>query len=77
MLCDILIVIEFVEAEKIKAGQSRDQSDRADHAKATLIYALSSGSLDLYRDTLMWTRRFVRDPVSFPAFNTGKINLYS
>lgn len=68
---------ESVEAKKKKATQSRDQDDRADHAKAALVYAISSGSLDLYGDTLMWARRFVRDPVSFQALQIDISNLYS
>ena len=42
---------------------SREQTDRAFFAKSALFYAIASGSLQLYSETLVWVRRFVRDPV--------------
>ena len=51
-----------VEELKTKALRSREQTDRAFYAKSASLYAIASGSLELYGDTVSWLRRFVRDP---------------
>jgi len=51
-----------VEARKAKAERSRDQADRLFYAKSALSFAAASGSQQLLSDTLMWTRRYLRDP---------------
>jgi hypothetical protein len=60
----ILTFLAGVEGQRNKAVKSREQKDRALHAKSALFHAISSGSLELYRNTLIWARRFIRDPVS-------------
>ena len=51
-----------VEELKTKALRSREQTDRTFYAKSASLYAIASGSLELYGDTILWLRRFVRDP---------------
>lgn len=53
-----------VKQQKEKAAKSREQPDRAFHAKFALLYAIASGSITLYGETLLWCRRWIRDPVS-------------
>lgn len=60
----LVLTREAVEERKRKAAISREQTDRAFFAKSALFYAIASGSLRLYSETLVWARRFVRDPVS-------------
>ncbi|KAL9038483.1 MAG: hypothetical protein Q9180_003109, partial [Flavoplaca navasiana] len=47
-----------------KSETSREQADRAFYAKSALFYAIASGSITLYHDTLTWSRRFVKDPMT-------------
>lgn len=56
-------LIKAIEERKRKAVTSRGQSDREFFAKSALFYAIASGSLQLYSETLIWARRFGRDPV--------------
>lgn len=62
----LLITVAAAEEQQKKAATSREPVDRAFHAKSALFFAISSGSLEIYRNTLVWARRFVRDPVSVP-----------
>ncbi|KFY67230.1 hypothetical protein V496_01669 [Pseudogymnoascus sp. VKM F-4515 (FW-2607)] len=47
-----------------KSATTREQPDRAKHAIMASSYAIASGSLDLYGETITWQQRFVRDPLS-------------
>ena len=49
---------------KRKALTSREQTGRAFFAKSAIMWAIASGSPAFYGETVIWTRRFVRDPVS-------------
>ncbi|KAH7391216.1 hypothetical protein BKA64DRAFT_710121 [Cadophora sp. MPI-SDFR-AT-0126] len=64
-----------VEDGKSKSVNSREQVDRAFHAKSALFLAISSGSLQLYGETLIWAKRFVRDPLTVKSvFAKSSIN---
>lgn len=65
----------FVNRQKEKAVRSRDQEDRAFCAKSALLHAIASGSITLYSETLLWSRRWVRDPLTAKiVFSNGNIN---
>lgn len=53
-----------VDELRKKAATAREQSDRAQLAKAASAYAIASGSLDLYGETVTWQQRYVRDPLT-------------
>ena len=55
---------DILEALKSKASKSREQSNRAFFAKSAAFHAIASGSLDLYDETVQWTRRFLRDAMT-------------
>ena len=47
-----------------QAATSREQQDRAQFAEAASFYAIATGSLDFYGETVIWQKRFVRDPLT-------------
>ena len=53
-----------VERHQERSVKGRDQSLRAFHAKSACFYAIASGSLVLYDQVMMWSRRYVRDPLT-------------
>ncbi|KAH7113225.1 hypothetical protein B0J11DRAFT_541743 [Dendryphion nanum] len=55
-----------IQGHKKKAVESRDPENRATYARAVLDYSVASGSLRLLKDTLLWVRRFTRDPTTVP-----------
>lgn len=57
---------------KEKAQKARQQAARAVLVQRTLHYAIASGSLDLYRDTLLWTRKYIKDPVTCMEVYSGR-----
>ncbi|KAI8944431.1 hypothetical protein F4801DRAFT_571694 [Xylaria longipes] len=46
------------------ASTSRKQEDRALFAKASAHYAIATGDLEVYAETLLWQQRFIRDPLT-------------
>ena len=54
----------ILETLKSKASKSREQSHRAFFAKSAAFHAIASRSLDLYDETVQWTRRFLRDAMT-------------
>jgi hypothetical protein len=58
------IATKRVEEGKKKAMSSPDQPKRAFYAASVLAFAIASRSLPLYKETLKWARRFVRDPLT-------------
>ncbi|SMR51204.1 unnamed protein product [Zymoseptoria tritici ST99CH_1E4] len=56
------MVANAVDHHKSAASNSRTQPPRAYWASYALRCASISGSLDLYRDTLLWTRKYIKDP---------------
>ena len=55
---------ERAETHKEKSFRSREQTDRAFYAQSAAFYAIASGSLDLYDEIMIWSRRYLRDPLS-------------
>ena len=55
---------DILETLKSKASKSREQTNRAFFAKSAAFHAIASGSLDLYDETIQWTRRFLRDAMT-------------
>lgn len=55
---------EAVDRLRKKASAARDQSDRAALAKAAACYAIATGDLDVYGETAVWQKRFVRDSLT-------------
>lgn len=47
-----------------QSAASREQAERAQYAKAACFAAIASGSLGCYAETIEWTQRFVRDPLT-------------
>ncbi|KAK1829301.1 hypothetical protein QBC39DRAFT_357180 [Podospora conica] len=58
---DITSVVEAIKLRKDKAAKGRTSEDRLFWAQSALFLAISTGSLDLYSQTLAWARRFDRD----------------
>jgi hypothetical protein len=63
---------EQIAIKRVKEGQKKvmstsDQPERAIYAESVLSFAISSRSLPLYKETLEWARRFVRDPLTSTA----------
>lgn len=58
-----------------KAATSGEQADRAEFAIAALQHSIASGSLDLYGDTVTWSQRFIRDPLTLKEVFGPKIVL--
>lgn len=54
----------FVLQQKNKSITSREQTDRAFYAKATLFAAVASGSLVLLKEIMIWLRRYTRDALT-------------
>ncbi|KAI6368374.1 hypothetical protein MCOR25_004671 [Pyricularia grisea] len=52
---------EEVDRLRKTAATSREPEDRTLYARAAAHYAIASGSLDLYGETVLWQQRFVRD----------------
>ncbi|KAI0454399.1 hypothetical protein F5B21DRAFT_236174 [Xylaria acuta] len=55
---------EEVDQLRKKAATSREQEDRALFAKASAHYAIATGNLEVYAETLLWQQRFIRDPLT-------------
>lgn len=55
---------DTIDRLRKKASTSRDQSDRANLAKAAACYAIATGDLDVYGETVVWQKRFIRDPLT-------------
>ena len=54
----------ILETLKSKASKSREQTNRAFFAQSAAFHAIASGSLELYDETVQWTRRFLRDAMT-------------
>ena len=58
---------DILETLKSKASKSREQTNRAFFATSAAFHAIASGSLELYDETVQWTRRFLRDAMTVKA----------
>lgn len=54
-----------LEEVRKRAERDRDQDKRLVWAKRAVDIALLSSSIGLLESVVTWTRRFLRDPVSF------------
>ncbi|KAI6412931.1 hypothetical protein MCOR20_003213 [Pyricularia oryzae] len=52
---------EQVDRLRKTAATSREPEDRALYAKAASHYAIASGDMELYGETIQWQQRFIRD----------------
>lgn len=55
---------KFLTQQKQTAVTFREQTDRAFYARSSLFAALASGSSELLKDTIIWLRRYIRDPLT-------------
>ena len=69
----IKVARNAVPKRKKSANTSREQEDRAYWAKSAMFCAISSGSLDLYEETLLWARRFNKDALTVKELYSSKI----
>lgn len=53
-----------VEEQQKEAGRAREQSQRAVRISYALQIAAASQHLELFRKVLLWTRRYVKDPLT-------------
>ncbi|KAL8994115.1 MAG: hypothetical protein Q9169_005828 [Polycauliona sp. 2 TL-2023] len=57
-----------------QSTSSKDQADRAFYAKSAMFYAIASGSIELYHDVIIWSRRYIKDPMTVRVvFGRGSI----
>ncbi|ERF73334.1 hypothetical protein EPUS_08276 [Endocarpon pusillum Z07020] len=63
-------VEKAITEKKRKSATSREHADRAFFAKSALHYAIASGSLAIYGETVAWARRFIRDPLTCKTLYT-------
>lgn len=57
------LTVAGIEECKRKAEMSKAQPDRAAHGKQALLWASLSGSPQVFTEAILWSRRFIRDPV--------------
>lgn len=53
----------YIDVRKRKATTASQPEQRAFFAKSVLFATIASGSLDMMKGTLEWTKRFLRDPL--------------
>lgn len=52
---------DAVEKLRQRSDAARDHGDRAALAEAASVYAIASGDLELYGETIVWQQHFVKD----------------
>jgi hypothetical protein len=60
-----VLATQYMVSRKKKAISASQPEQRAHYANLALYAGIASGSLDLYKQTLNWTKRFLRDPLVF------------
>lgn len=65
----------ILDTLKSKASKSREQSNRAFFAKSAAFHAIASGSLEMYDETVQWTRRFLRDAMTVKSVYSSDATL--
>jgi hypothetical protein len=58
---------ELINERKTNAQQSREAVERAYWAKSTLHLCVAFGDLETLKNTVIWSRRFIRDPLTSSA----------
>ncbi|KAI1180086.1 hypothetical protein F4777DRAFT_360662 [Nemania sp. FL0916] len=56
--------LQEVDQLRKKAATAREQEDRALFARAAAHYAIATGDLETYAETILWQQRFIRDPLT-------------
>ncbi|KAK0609649.1 hypothetical protein DIS24_g12279 [Lasiodiplodia hormozganensis] len=67
------LVTKRIEEYKRKAETSKAQPDRAAHGKSALSWASNSGSHKVFTEAILWSRRFIRDPLTVPELYSRNI----
>ncbi|KAF9630094.1 hypothetical protein BFW01_g275 [Lasiodiplodia theobromae] len=67
------LVTKRIEEYKRKAETSRAQPDRAAHGRSALAWASDSGSPKVFTEAVLWSRRFIRDPLTVPELYNRNI----
>lgn len=57
------LATRYIERRKKQATSASQPEQRGFYGKSALFSAIASGSLDLYRNTVEWSKRFIRDPL--------------
>ena len=63
----------LIEESKRSAVRSRDQSDRANNAEQAFVHSIASGNIGLYADTLEWSRRYLKDPLTTMSLFSARL----
>ncbi|KAH7127840.1 hypothetical protein B0J13DRAFT_564612 [Dactylonectria estremocensis] len=63
----------LVQERRIKAQQCREPQDRAFWAKSALGLCIAAGDLDTFGDTVLWARRFNKDPLTVREIYGGQV----
>ncbi|KAF1832327.1 hypothetical protein BDW02DRAFT_590517 [Decorospora gaudefroyi] len=58
-----VLATESLNTRKKKAASTSQPEERAFYAKSSLYIAIASGSLEILKQTLDWTKRFIGDPL--------------
>ncbi|KAF7548543.1 hypothetical protein G7Z17_g6990 [Cylindrodendrum hubeiense] len=66
-------VRSLVHERRNKSQQSREPHDRAFWAKSALNLCVAAGDLETFGDTVLWARRFNKDPLTTKALYSGEI----
>lgn len=65
---------DAIDRLRKKASAARDQSDRASLAKGAACYAIATGDLAVYGETVIWQQRFLKDPLTVKVlFNRNAV----
>ncbi|KAB2569117.1 hypothetical protein DBV05_g12204 [Lasiodiplodia theobromae] len=67
------LVTKRIEEYKRKAETSKAQPDRAAHGRSALSWASNSGSHKVFTEAILWSRRFIRDPLTVPELYNRNI----
>ncbi|KAF2027866.1 hypothetical protein EK21DRAFT_70905 [Setomelanomma holmii] len=57
------LALQRVGSRERQAASASKPEQRAYFAQSAMYFAVASGSLSLYQETLKWTERFIRDPL--------------
>lgn len=62
-----------IQSAKEKVAKSREQTDRASSVLVVFFHAIASGSLDIFKEVILWMRRFQRDPKTVATVFTDSV----
>lgn len=55
---------DTIDRLRKKSSAARNQQDRAQLAKAAALFAIATGDLEVYGETIVWQQRFIRDALT-------------